>query len=98
MLTKIVSCGQTGADRATLDVAIKFNIPHGGWISTGLQDTERKTQHIKGIELKRFGEPQEVSGLALFLASDASFLSQGKLSEWMVSTRYKDLLERSNNE
>ena len=35
MLQKIVSGGQTGADRAALDVAIKFNIPHGGWVPKG---------------------------------------------------------------
>ncbi len=35
MLEKIISGGQTGADRAALDVAIKFNIPHGGWIPRG---------------------------------------------------------------
>ncbi|WP_321491764.1 putative molybdenum carrier protein [uncultured Desulfobacter sp.] len=34
-LNKIVSGGQTGADRAALDFAINFNIPHGGWISKG---------------------------------------------------------------
>jgi hypothetical protein len=28
---KIVSGGQTGADRAALDFAIKQGIPHGGW-------------------------------------------------------------------
>ncbi len=39
MLKQIVSGGQTGADRAALDVAIKMNIPHGGWISKG-----RKTE------------------------------------------------------
>jgi len=32
MLKKIVSGGQTGADRAALDFAIKNNIPHGGWV------------------------------------------------------------------
>jgi HAD superfamily hydrolase (TIGR01509 family) len=32
MITKIVSGGQTGADRAALDFAIKNNIPHGGWL------------------------------------------------------------------
>src|SRR5262249_46904730 len=31
MLSKIVSGGQTGADRAALDWAIKRGIPHGGW-------------------------------------------------------------------
>jgi len=35
MIKKIISGGQTGADRAGLDVAIKFNIPHGGWIPKG---------------------------------------------------------------
>ncbi|WP_299981215.1 putative molybdenum carrier protein [Desulfobacula sp.] len=35
MLKKIISGGQTGADRAALDVAIKFNIEHGGWLPKG---------------------------------------------------------------
>lgn len=34
-LTKIISGGQTGADQAGLDVAIKLSIPHGGWIPKG---------------------------------------------------------------
>ncbi len=39
MLTKIISGGQTGSDRAALDVAIELDIPHGGWIPKG-----RKTE------------------------------------------------------
>jgi len=39
MIKKIISGGQTGADRAALDVAFKFGIPHGGWIPKG-----RKTE------------------------------------------------------
>jgi hypothetical protein len=35
MIKKIISGGQTGADRAALDVAIKHKIPHGGWIPKG---------------------------------------------------------------
>lgn len=35
MIEKIISGGQTGADRAALDVAIKLGIPHGGWIPKG---------------------------------------------------------------
>ncbi len=31
LVEKIVSGGQTGADRAALDWAMKNNIPHGGW-------------------------------------------------------------------
>ena len=43
LISKIISGGQTGADRAALDVAIEFGIPHGGWIPKG-----RKTE--RGLE------------------------------------------------
>jgi predicted Rossmann fold nucleotide-binding protein DprA/Smf involved in DNA uptake len=29
ILKKIISGGQTGADQAALDAAIKYNLPHG---------------------------------------------------------------------
>jgi hypothetical protein len=32
---KIISGGQTGVDRAALDVAIALGIPHGGWCPRG---------------------------------------------------------------
>jgi hypothetical protein len=35
MLKKIISGGQTSADRAALDAAIKMGIAHGGWIPKG---------------------------------------------------------------
>jgi len=34
-LQKIISGGQTGADRAALDFAIAHSIPHGGWCPCG---------------------------------------------------------------
>jgi len=34
-LTRIVSGGQTGVDRASLDAAIELGIPHGGWCPRG---------------------------------------------------------------
>ena len=34
-LKKIISGGQTGVDRAALDVAIRLGIAHGGWIPRG---------------------------------------------------------------
>ena len=47
MIKKIISGGQTGADRAALDAAIALGIPHGGWIPKG-----RKTE--KGILPDRY--------------------------------------------
>lgn len=35
MIEKIVSGGQTGADRAALDFAVVHGIPHGGWCPRG---------------------------------------------------------------
>lgn len=35
MIEKIVSGGQTGVDRAALDVAIHLGVPHGGWSPRG---------------------------------------------------------------
>lgn len=35
MIQKIISGGQTGADQAALDIAIKLGIPHGGWVPKG---------------------------------------------------------------
>lgn len=34
-LERIMSGGQTGADRAALEVAIELEIPHGGWCPAG---------------------------------------------------------------
>ncbi|MCH7695627.1 MAG: putative molybdenum carrier protein [Proteobacteria bacterium] len=35
LIDKIISGGQTGVDRAALDIAIKHNIAHGGWCPRG---------------------------------------------------------------
>lgn len=35
MIKKIVSGGQTGVDRAALDIAIKLGVDHGGWCPKG---------------------------------------------------------------
>lgn len=43
---KIISGGQTGADRAALDFAIKNNIPYGGWLPKG-RTTEDGTLSFK---------------------------------------------------
>lgn len=57
MIKKIISGGQIGADQGALDVAIKYGIPHGGWIQKG-----RKTQsgvlppkyHLKEMSTSSF--------------------------------------------
>jgi hypothetical protein len=36
-ISEIVSGGQTGVDRAALDIALQLNINHGGWCPSGRQ-------------------------------------------------------------
>ncbi len=42
-------------------------------------DPERRAQRIREIELKRFGEPEEIVGSALLLASEASSFMTGEI-------------------
>jgi len=52
MIKKIISGGQTGADQAALDAAIKWNIPYGGWIAKGrLTETGRLADIYKMQEM-----------------------------------------------
>jgi hypothetical protein len=46
-IRKIISGGQTGADRAALDFAIRQGIPHGGWCPRGrwAEDDELATRY-----------------------------------------------------
>jgi hypothetical protein len=48
MISMIVSGGQTGADRAALDVAIELGVPHGGWVPRGRQDETGTIPDIYG--------------------------------------------------
>ena len=51
MFKKIISGGQIGAEQAALDVAIKLDISHGGWIQEG-----RRTQRLKLPEKYQLNE------------------------------------------
>ena len=54
--------------------SIKTEFSRGNW-----PDPERRAQRIREIELRRFGEPEEAAGLALFLASEASSFVTGEI-------------------
>ena len=50
MIKKIISGGQTGADRAALDVALKFGIPHGGWVPKGRKSEDGPLPEIYRLQ------------------------------------------------
>lgn len=58
-ITKIVSGGQTGADRAALDFAIEYDMDHGGWMPEGRMAEDGLIPDSYGlIELTGGGYPQ----------------------------------------
>jgi hypothetical protein len=72
-------------DRAIASGSIKTEFSKVNW-----SNPERKANRIKDIELKRFGEPEEVVGIALFLASEASSFVTGEI------TRVEGLMSCTN--
>jgi hypothetical protein len=80
MVNKIISGGQTGADRAALDIAIKLGISHGGWIPKG-RLTENgmlnDKYHLKEMETANYNKRTEQN----VIDSDGTLIiSHGKLT------------------
>jgi len=62
MVNKIISGGQTGADRAALDVAIQLGISHGGWIPKGRLTENGKLEdkyHLKEMASPNYNKRTE---------------------------------------
>jgi hypothetical protein len=80
MFTKIISGGQTGADQAGLDVAIKHDIPHGGWIPRGRMTEDGPLPdkyHLQEMPTKSYPKRTEQN----ILDSDGTLIiSRGKLT------------------
>ena len=92
MLKKIISGGQTGADQAALDVAIKLGIPHGGWIprgrktETGALDARYKLKEMETSDYNKRTEQNVVD-------SDGTLIiSRGRLTGGSDYTREMALL------
>ena len=87
MIKKIISSGQTGADRAALDVAIKLNIPHGGWIPKGRKaedGTLPKKYELQEMPTESYPDRTEKN----VIDSDGTLIiSRGKLSGGSDYTR-----------
>lgn len=98
---RIVSGGQTGVDRAALDVAIALGIPHGGWCPQGrraedgrisaqyqLQETPQRQYRVR----TRLNVQQSDGTLILFLGQagespPAEQLTGGTLLTFQLAQR-----------
>jgi len=94
MLEKIISGGQTGADRAALDLAIKHKIPHGGWIPKGrLTEDGSLPNKYQLQEMPTASYPKRTEQNVI--DSDGTLIiSRGKLSSGSDYTREMALKHR----
>ncbi len=73
MLSKIISGGQTGADRAGLDAAMDCGLEHGGWIPRGRRTEKgRLPDRYRLRETESFSYPERT--LKNVLAADGTVL------------------------
>ena len=87
MIEKIISGGQTGADRAALDVAIELGIPHGGWMPKGRKTEEGRlpdAYHL--LETKSIDYAQRTE-LNVVDSDGTLILSHGPLAEGSALTQ-----------
>lgn len=88
MIKRIISGGQTGADRAALDFAIKMNLPHGGWVPKGRSAEDGPIParyNLKEMPTKNFPQRTERN---VKKADGTLIISHGKL------TRGSDLTQK----
>jgi hypothetical protein len=87
VLKKIISGGQTGVDQGAIDAAIKYSLPHGGWVPKG-----RLTENgplpdeykLKEMPTKNYPDRTEKN----VLASDGTvIITHGKLTGGSALTK-----------
>lgn len=87
MIKKIISGGQTGADRAALDLAIEMAIPHGGWVPKGRKAEDGKLPpkyHVREMHSANYALRTEQN----VIDSDGTLiLSHGDLTDGSDYTR-----------
>ena len=95
MITKIISGGQTGADRAALDFAIKHSISYGGWVPKGRR-TENGTlpekyqlQEMPTDEYSKMTEQNIVDSDATLILSHASLTGGSALTQSLAEKHGK---------
>ena len=62
-LKKIISGGQTGADRAGLDAAMELNIPIGGWCPKGRKAEDGPIDKKYPLQETKLGDYKVKTGL-----------------------------------
>ena len=87
MLKKIISGGQTGADRAALDIAIKFNIEHGGWVPKGRKAEDGQISHNYNMQEMLTSDYSKRTEQNILDSHGTLIISNGKLKTGSLLTK-----------
>ena len=79
-MTRIVSGGQTGVDRAALDVALALGIPCGGWCPRGRRAVDGAIPSRYPLQETRSADYRERTRLNVLDADGTLILNIGKLA------------------
>jgi len=80
MIRMIISGGQTGADQAALDVAIRFGIPHGGWVAKGRKNENGRLPDKYQLKEMPAGSRASHAEQNLLDSDGTLIISHGKLT------------------
>jgi len=94
MVQKIISGGQTGADRAALDFAIKHNLPYGGWVPKGRKTEDGTLPEEYHLQEMPTGEYSERTQKNILDSDGTLIISHGRLTGGSSLTR--ELAKRHN--
>ncbi len=84
---KIISGGQTGADRAALDFAIAHNIPYGGWIPKGRKTEDGTLPENYQLQEMSTGSYTDRTEKNILDSNGTLIVSHGKLTGGSALTR-----------
>lgn len=87
MIVKIISGGQTGADRAALDAAIRLGVPHGGWIPKGRLAEDGPLPEIYALKETTSAVYAERTEKNVIDADGTLIIARGKLRGGTAYTR-----------
>ena len=87
MIVRIISGGQTGADRAAIDFAIEHNIPYSGWIPRGRKAEDgRLSEKYRLKEMPTDSYPKRTE-MNIQDSDGTLIISHGKLTGGSALTR-----------
>lgn len=85
---KIISGGQTGADRAALDYAIEFNIPYGGWVPKGRKTEDGRLPEKYKLQEMPTSDYSKRTEKNILAADGTLIVSHGRLTGGSALTQY----------